>query len=428
MLYRIARPFATIALKTNFRRIYFSNAQVIPKNKPIILAVNHPTAFLEPCLLACLLDHPLHFLVRGDMFENGMAKKVLSALHMIPIFRKQDAGYGKLRENYSSFEKCIEILKENKWIMILAEGTTIQEKRLRPIQKGTARIAFSAIEKQGDLDIKIVPVGVNYTYADKFRSHVMFEFGAPISVQNYKDAYVQHPNRAVGMLTNELKKSLENHVVIIEKKEDEALVEKLFVLFRNNEDEAYFPIVSRRNWRLKAEKQITQNINQMPDNEKLVLTEQVDFYLEELRKNKLCDFAIANLKSKRYTGNFQTIVGFIPHIIGYVGNYLPVFIASLIAAKYVKYLEFMASVKIAVSIGAFFLYYLLLIVFSIFLGNFMVILMVFLLPVFGYYSLIYREYFEKWKAFRTLKNTPTEKIKYLQELRGSILRILDENR
>ncbi|MFK7806382.1 MAG: hypothetical protein AB8F74_01150, partial [Saprospiraceae bacterium] len=62
MLYRITRPFAQIAIRTTFRKIYFTNEERIPWDKPVILAINHPTIFIEPCLLATHLDEPLHFL------------------------------------------------------------------------------------------------------------------------------------------------------------------------------------------------------------------------------------------------------------------------------------------------------------------------------------------------------------------------------
>ncbi len=421
MLYRIVKPFATIALKTNFRRIYFSNAQVIPKNKPVILAVNHPSAFLEPCLLACLLPQPLHFLVRGDMFISALSKRIFNALHMIPIYRIRDGGFGKVKRNFSTFELCYEKLAENKTIMILAEGNTIQEKRLRPIQKGTARIAFGALGKDENLDLKIVPVGVNYTYADQFRSHVMFEFGEPISIQNYKEDYEKHPETAARMLTSEIGERLKRHVIIIDKKEDEDLTEKLFVLHRNNYYEPAFPIVSRDNRKLKIEKHIAERINKMAEIEKVELGKKVDNYLNELEQNKLDDWAVAEKGRYKSYGILTIIFGFFPFILGYVGNYLPALIANLIALKYVIYLEFKASVKIAVAIGAFLLYYFILIVFSIAQGYFMLLLFIFMLPFFGFYALIYRDYFKKWKSLKRQKKVDGKILEKLKATRENIL-------
>ncbi len=425
MLYRIVRPLATLALKTNFRRIYFSNAQVIPKNKPVILAVNHPSAFLEPCLLACLLAQPLYFLVRGDMFFSPIVKKAFESLNMIPIYRRIDGGFENVRQNFSTIENCIEKLSENKTIMILAEGTTIQEKRLRPIQKGTARIAFGALAKYENMDLQIVPVGVNYTYADQFRSHVMFEFGEPIPVQTYKEDYKNHPDKAIRLLTKDLGAQLKKHIIIIEKKEDEDLTEKLFILNRNNHIEAPFPIVSRDNRKLKEEQKIAEFINKMNDNDKTELEKKVNNYYDKLKQNNIEDWAVAQKEVKKKPGILMIILGILPFILGYAGNYPPIFVARLIAKKYVIYLEFLVSVKLAVAIGAFLLYYLSLFVLFISMGNFMLLLFLFMLPFFGYYSLVYCEYFQKWKSFRKFESIEKNKLDEFKLMRQEILIFFD---
>ena len=69
-LYPIVRPLAALAIKTFFRKIHLSNMDRVPSDRPVILAANHPTAFMEPCILACYMDRPLHFLVRGDFFSK----------------------------------------------------------------------------------------------------------------------------------------------------------------------------------------------------------------------------------------------------------------------------------------------------------------------------------------------------------------------
>lgn len=427
MLYRIAKPLATIALKTNFRRIYFSNAQVIPKNKPVILAVNHPSAFLEPCLLACLLPQPLHFLVRGNLFSSAPARWALNALQMIPIYRKSDGGFGDVKQNFSTFDLCYEKLAANKTIMILAEGNTIQEKRLRPIQKGTARIAFGALANDENLDLKIVPVGVNFSYADRFRSHVMFEFGEPISVQKYKQDVKENKNKAIRSLTSEIENRLKKRLVIIDEKEDEDLVEKLLIMRRSDFEEPFFPVVSRHNHRLRAEQNIADTISKMAEKEKSVLAEKVNDYFEKMEANGLEDWAIAQKDFRKNAGILTIIFGFLPAVIGYLGNYIPVLIPQLIAYKFVKYLEFKAPIKIAVAIGSFPFYYLCLLTFSILSGNSMLLFFIFLLPFFGYFSLIYREYFKKWQLIRTLKGLAPEDLQNLKTSRENILQFFDRD-
>ncbi|NJL77450.1 MAG: hypothetical protein HC892_22855 [Saprospiraceae bacterium] len=47
------RPFARFGLLAFCKKIYVSGAENIKTDRPVILASNHPTAFLEPCILAC---------------------------------------------------------------------------------------------------------------------------------------------------------------------------------------------------------------------------------------------------------------------------------------------------------------------------------------------------------------------------------------
>ena len=127
MLYRLVRPLAALGIRANYQHICISNTDRIPVDKPVILAANHPTAFMEPCILACFLGRPLYFLVRGDFFKQPLYNFLLRQLNMLPVFRMRDGGYRNLKNNYSTFEACFEALKSNKTIMILAEGRTIHE-------------------------------------------------------------------------------------------------------------------------------------------------------------------------------------------------------------------------------------------------------------------------------------------------------------
>ena len=198
----------------------------------MILAANHPTTFIEPCILACFLETPLNFMARGDFFKNSIAAKLLKGVHIIPVFRLRDGGFSGLRNNYESFGRAFQVLARKKTLMILAEGRCIHEKRLRPIRKGTARIALGALDTTDLDEVYIVPVGVNYTYADRLRSDVMINCGVPIKASVYLKDYQDNATPAINDLTEELRKRLSEEVVIIDKIEDEPLLENILRLYR----------------------------------------------------------------------------------------------------------------------------------------------------------------------------------------------------
>lgn len=114
MLYAAVRPLAKLGLQQYFRRIDLAGLENIPEGVPVILAANHPTAFLEPCIMACFSGHTLNFLVRGDMFRKGIHDWLLRSLNMLPIFRIRDGGYVNLKQNYATFAACNEALAKTR--------------------------------------------------------------------------------------------------------------------------------------------------------------------------------------------------------------------------------------------------------------------------------------------------------------------------
>ncbi|MEM8909507.1 MAG: 1-acyl-sn-glycerol-3-phosphate acyltransferase, partial [Bacteroidota bacterium] len=184
MIYRILKVLVNIILKIFFSRIFFINKAAIPKDKPVILALNHPTAFIDPIFVCTHIEPITHFMLRGDVFSTPLYRWFLHQIKTIPIFRQRD-GFANLKHNEATFDYCYRLLHERAHIIILAEGITNYEKRLRPIQKGTARMAFGAYEKYGNEDIEIVPVGLNYTDCVQFRSELMVEVGTPIAIKDY---------------------------------------------------------------------------------------------------------------------------------------------------------------------------------------------------------------------------------------------------
>ncbi|MEM9836233.1 MAG: 1-acyl-sn-glycerol-3-phosphate acyltransferase [Bacteroidota bacterium] len=235
MLYYLARPIARYVLRYYYRHIDITGLENIPTNGPVIFAANHPTAFIEPCILACFQERELHFLARGDLFKNRLATWALHRLHILPVFRLQDGGYGKLKENYQTFAACNRALSAGKAVMILAEGRCIHEKRLRQIRKGTGRIALSSLAADPNLsDIPIVPIGVNFTHPDKMRSTVMIRCGAPLSTRQYLADYQQTENIGVRKLTDDLRKALSPLVIQIPSREQDDLAEAIFTLSRSN--------------------------------------------------------------------------------------------------------------------------------------------------------------------------------------------------
>lgn len=68
-------------------------------------------------------------------------------------------------------------------IGIFPEGGSHDRTELLPLKAGLAIMALGALEKDAHCNVQIVPVGMNYFNAHKFRSRAVVEFGSPIEIE-----------------------------------------------------------------------------------------------------------------------------------------------------------------------------------------------------------------------------------------------------
>ena len=165
MLYSIVKIIARLALPLYCRHIEINKKEFLKHKGPLILAVNHPNSFLDAIILCTLFDGNIYSLARGDAFKNKTAAKILRLFKMFPVYRVSE-GVENLEENYTTFKLCKELFKENGIVLIFSEGRCINEWHLRPLKKGTARLAISSWKD--DIDVKVLPVAINYSSFSKF--------------------------------------------------------------------------------------------------------------------------------------------------------------------------------------------------------------------------------------------------------------------
>ncbi len=417
--YRIVRPLARIALKIYFRKIYLTGLENIPKDKPVILAANHPTAFLEPCLLACTLPRPLHFMVRGDFFQKELHKQLLESLHMMPIYRLKDIGLKGVKNNFSALDRVYDLLEKKKMVLILAEGKTEHEKRLRPIQKGTARMAIGAMEKYPHLDVQIVPIGVNYRDVLRFRSYVMLDIGQGIDVKSYLQATQQHPAKTIKQITKNLKAQLEQQVVIIDEVADEQLVEQLFRL--SAVKTRPFPIQLADRKPLELQKRITNRINLMSVDEKEQIKEQTNQFFTQLAAHKLPPEALQVIKKPTIFYYFKLVLGYIPYLLGYFINLPPLYFGYWWAENKVREIVFYASIKASFALSAYLVYALIFILVALLIGQPYFYLGILCIPLLGLFSLYFWEFKTQGKQQEKIAKLDPSTIAQLLQKRNNIL-------
>jgi len=79
------------------------------------------------------------------------------------------------------YEKVLQKVATGGAIGIFPEGGSHDRTDLLPLKVGVALIAYSALEKDG-INVPIVPVGLNYFKAHRWRGRAVVEFGKPIRI------------------------------------------------------------------------------------------------------------------------------------------------------------------------------------------------------------------------------------------------------
>eukprot|EP00658_Telonema_sp_P-2_P013635 TRINITY_DN15169_c0_g2_i5.p1 TRINITY_DN15169_c0_g2~~TRINITY_DN15169_c0_g2_i5.p1 ORF type:complete len:493 (+),score=85.30 TRINITY_DN15169_c0_g2_i5:142-1620(+) len=82
----------------------------------------------------------------------------------------------------SMFGAVSEELASGGFVGVFPEGGSHDRTSLLPFKAGIAVMALKTLVKHPETPLRIVPVGLNYSNADRFRSTVFVEFGDPIQV------------------------------------------------------------------------------------------------------------------------------------------------------------------------------------------------------------------------------------------------------
>lgn len=204
MLYSILKIITRLFIHIFCRNIRINNIELLKTKGPVLLATNHPNSFLDAIILNTLFKQPIYALARGDAFKNKRIDTILRSLKMLPVYREKE-GIENLQLNYSTFDDCINIFKADGIVLIFSEGLCENEWHLRPLKKGTARLAVATWQK--GIPLKILPVGINYSSFYLSGKNIQINFGTFIEQNN--PAISCNEN---GKLLNDINKMLQQQL------------------------------------------------------------------------------------------------------------------------------------------------------------------------------------------------------------------------
>jgi 1-acyl-sn-glycerol-3-phosphate acyltransferase len=210
-----------------YRRVIVVGRENINSSDFLIFAPNHQNALMDA--LAVLFTHkgqPI-FLARADIFKRKFIASILYFLKILPVYRIRD-GFDALKSNDIIFDKTIDVMRNKNGLVILPEGNHEGVRRLRQLKKGICRIAFQADEATGfNLNIKIIPVGIEFTHYSRIRQVLTVVYGKPIEISQFYETYRKNPQRAMNELKDLLSKEMEKNMVHIESEEDYEAIDEL---------------------------------------------------------------------------------------------------------------------------------------------------------------------------------------------------------
>jgi 1-acyl-sn-glycerol-3-phosphate acyltransferase len=221
LLYSFLKIFARLVRPLFCRTIIIDKPELLKANGPLLLAANHPNSFLDAVILDTLFEQPIWSLARGDVFKNNFLTRLLTAIKILPVYRVSE-GVENLSSNYDTFDACKKIFREKGVVLIFSEGKCINEWHLRPLRKGTARLAISSWEDH--IPLKVLPVSINYNSFRSFGKNLFIHFGEILEEKDLPSTASE--GARFQAFNHELRQRLEKGVYEIGK-QDIALQKKL---------------------------------------------------------------------------------------------------------------------------------------------------------------------------------------------------------
>lgn len=361
-LQNIVQNYVRLFIYTFYDKVTVVGRDKVPKNKPVILAVNHQNALMDPLIVICTLTGPSVFMARADIFKSKKIAKILHFFKVLPIYRIRD-GIKNLQNNDAVFDETVDIMEGKGRLGILPEGNHAGVRRLRALKKGIARIAFQAEERNDfNLDIQIVPVGLDYSNYINFGADLLVHFGNPISVKDFKALYLENPQKGMNAFMKELRKRMIPQMLNIDDSEHYNEIETLKDIYINH---------------LLANRELQHNHKKIVDKSQSISNKIVEFKndslneFEKLGKTALeikdsirtmgLRYWVAAHKSYNWIGivlSYVLLIVLFPFfVVGFATNFIPFYI-PVIASRKIKDPQFVSSIRFAAAMATFLLFYL----------------------------------------------------------------------
>lgn len=193
----------------------------------------------------------------------------------------------------SVYESVFDRLRSGGCVGIFPEGGSHDRTELLPLKAGVAIMALGALAESPDCGLKIVPVGMNYFHAHKFRSRAVVEFGTPFEIPpKLVEMYQNNQRReAIGQLLDSVHQALSAVTVSAPNYDTLMMIQAARRLYNPTGKKLPLPLVVELNRRL------SKGYERYKDDERITsLSKGVKEYNSRLRHLNLKDHQVQYAK------------------------------------------------------------------------------------------------------------------------------------
>ena len=219
--YTFLKIFVDWSVKSSYRKYQVEGVENIPSDGSVIWGANHTNALMDPMVLLSSTRIRKVFVARADIFKKNWARKALSFLRVMPIYRIRD-GINAVKHNDESIAQATGVVLDGVPFVIYPEATHRPKHSLLKLSKGIFHIAESAIAQSPEgKPVYIQPIGIEYSDYFRFRSKVLIRFGKPINITELMKEHADETEPVVLLKLRELlTERLAEQIVYIPDDED----------------------------------------------------------------------------------------------------------------------------------------------------------------------------------------------------------------